>query len=116
MFGISIAIIIPLLSIVVYTTRLAIGKVLWRLDIRFDNKKWASRMKWKRRKRNWRRWWVGWERDGRTASTDDVALVEKGNGRRFWGWPKRGIGVGSNAEAGDTEKGEAVVVELNGTG
>ena len=111
MFGISLAIIVPLLSIVVYTTRLAISKVLWRLDNKFSELRWYRRMRWKRRKNNWKRWWAGDTKEGKVESGIMASNGEKRKGG--WGISWRGKRELEGAN-GDTEKGESVHVEANG--
>lgn len=67
MFVVSIAVIVPLIGLVVYTTRLAIGKVFTRLNQRIETRKWFHQVTWQRRRQAFQKRWEG--DDGENASS-----------------------------------------------
>jgi hypothetical protein len=124
MFGISVAIIIPLLSIVVYTTRNAIGQLVSKLDERYLQKRWRRARNFSRRKNRWRVWWNrDWKGEAGGSQRSEGSLV-KGIGRaeqgKWWRVWSRGKGIGLDTGGGrrnlDTEKGEAIQVDVEANG
>jgi hypothetical protein len=103
MFVVSIAVIVPLIGLVVYTTRRAIWKVIWRLDQSLMNHSWFGRLRWERKKKLLRKKVEEWEGEGVSSVAD---MDEKGFERRkvgFWR-KKNGIPV-VDAEKGATVNG-----------
>jgi hypothetical protein len=100
MFGISLAVILPMIALVIYTTRLSIAKVIIRVEKRIMDWKWFHRIRWQRKKKIWRRHWE--EKDGDYASSSGAAEDKEQAKKRVPFWRK---GVGK--EMVDTEKGVA---------
>lgn len=127
MFGVSVAIIVPLLGVVVYTTRLAIRKLIIRITNRFRIKR-----------SNTIEWWEGDRYDGdmggRSESRKSLLvngqnndIMANGNeekekkkvsGLGSWWRSKKGDGNTNISAMRDAEKGEAasVYIEANGKG
>ncbi|KAH7354813.1 hypothetical protein BKA65DRAFT_229070 [Rhexocercosporidium sp. MPI-PUGE-AT-0058] len=84
MFVVSIAVIVPLMGLVVYTTRLAIAKVLLRVEQRIVSRKWFHQIMWQRRKETLTNKWE--DDDGENASSDtEVPQTEPGVSKlKFW--------------------------------
>jgi predicted tellurium resistance membrane protein TerC len=84
MFGISIAIIFPMVLLVIYTTRLSITKVIVRLEKRIVNWKWFHKIRWERQKKDMKKRWE--ENDGDYASSSGVAEEKEQAKKRvpFW--------------------------------
>jgi hypothetical protein len=84
MFVVSIAVIVPLIGLVVYTTRRAIGKVIWRIEQSLMNERWFHKLRWERKKKLFKRKWE--EREGVSSM---VGMNEKGVGRTRFGFLRR---------------------------
>jgi len=131
MFGISVAVIVPLLSLVIYTTRLAIMNLLKRNQKKAGSKKWTSELKWGWKKKAWRDKWEGGREAMSASSTAEIGDMGKGkeavmvtdtenvkeNENKRWSWwtrkekdNVRGIDVDH------AEKGVVSVEETNGKG
>ena len=67
MFIIAIAVIVPLMGLVVYTTRHAIGKVAQRIQQRMRTRKWFQQITWHRQLQTFGKKWDG--DDGENASS-----------------------------------------------
>lgn len=103
MFVVSIAVIVPLIGLVVYTTRRAIGKVIWRLDQSLMNHSWFGRLRWERKKKLLKRKWEEREGEGVSSVAD---MDEKGFERRKVGfWRKKNAIHIVDAEKGATVNG-----------
>jgi hypothetical protein len=105
MFVVSIAVIVPLIGLVVYTTRRAIGKVIWRLDQSLMNHSWFRRLRWERKKKLLRRKWEEREGEGVSSVAD---MDEKGFGferRKVGFWRKKNATPVVDAEKGTTVNG-----------
>jgi hypothetical protein len=101
MFVVSIAVIVPLIGLVVYTTRRAIRKVVWRVEQSLMNHSWFGRLRWERKKKLLRKKWE--EREGEGVSS--VADMDE---KRF---ERRKVGLWRNKNAipvVDAEKGATV--------
>jgi hypothetical protein len=103
MFVVSIAVIVPLIGLVVYTTRRAIGKVIWRLDQNLMNHRWFGRLRWERKKKILKRKWEEREGEGVSSVAD---MDEKGFERRKVGfWRKKNASPVVDPEKGATVNG-----------
>jgi hypothetical protein len=100
MFVISIAVILPMFLLVIYTTRLSIAKVIMRLEKRILDWKWFHNIRSQRKRKMWRK--QREEKDGDYASSSGVAEDKEQAKKRVPFWRK---GVGK--EAVDAEKGAA---------
>ena len=105
MFVLSIAVIIPLIGLVVYTTRRAIVKVLWRLDQSLMNLSGHGRLRWERKKKLLRKKVDEWEGEGVSSVAD---IDEKGSGfegRKMGFWRKKNASPVVDVEKGVTVNG-----------
>jgi hypothetical protein len=100
MFVISIAVILPMFLLVIYTTRLSIAKVIMRLEKRILDWKWFHNIRWQRKQKMWRKQWE--EKDGDYASSSGVAEDKEQVKKRVPFWRKR-----VEKEVVDAEKGAA---------
>jgi len=100
MFGISMAVILPMFLLVIYTTRLSIAKVIMRMEKRISDWKWFHEIRWQRKKKMLRKQWE--ENDGDYASSSGVAEEKEQAKKRVPFWRKR-VGKGVL----DAEKGAA---------
>ena len=84
MFGISLAIIFPMVLLVIYTTRLSITKVIVRLETRIVNWKWFHKIRWERQRKDMKKRWE--EKDCDYASSSGVAEEKEQAKKRvpFW--------------------------------
>ncbi|PVH87563.1 hypothetical protein DL98DRAFT_649198 [Cadophora sp. DSE1049] len=89
MFVVSIAVIVPLMGLVVYTTRHAIGKVAKRIHQRIRTRTWFQQITWQRRVQTFGKKWEG--DDGENASSvtevpqSEPEEIEKSGLRlKFW--------------------------------
>ena len=98
MFGISMAVILPMFLLVIYTTRLSIAKFLIRMEKRILDWKWFHKIRWERKKKILRKQWE--EKDGDYASSSGITENKERAKKRVPFWRK---GVGK--EVLDTEKG-----------
>jgi hypothetical protein len=96
MFGISAAVIFPMLLLVVYTTRLSIAKVIMRLEKRIVNWKWFHNLRWERQQKEIIRQWE--EKEGDYASSSGVTDEKEQAEQRIPFWRRQ---VGREV---DTEK------------
>jgi hypothetical protein len=129
MFGISVAVIVPLLGLVIYTTRLAIMKLLKRNQEKAGSKKWTSELKWGWKKKAWRDKWEGGREAMSASSTAEIGDMGKEavmvtdtenvkeNGNKRWPWRNRkGKDNVRGIDVDHAEKGEVNVGETNGKG
>jgi hypothetical protein len=101
MFAVSLSVIVPLLGLVIYTTRLTIGKLTLRLEKRLVNRRLLQGMKWNRKKKELKEKWdeTGM---GSVSSTADRADVDHKNRKAgLWGRKRKA----TRDEILDTEKG-----------
>lgn len=84
MFGISVAIIFPMVLLVIYTTRVSITKVLRRLEKRVASWKWFHKLQWERQKRDLKKQLE--EKEGDYASSSGVSTEKEQAEKRvpFW--------------------------------
>jgi hypothetical protein len=100
MFVVSIAVIVPLIGLVVYTTRRAIWKVIWRVEQSLMDHSWFGRLRRGRKKKPLRKQWEG---EGFSSVAD---MDEKGFERRKVGfWRKKSAIPVVDAEKGATVNG-----------
>jgi hypothetical protein len=102
MFGISIAIIFPMVLLVIYTTRVSIAKVLGRLEKRIMNWKWFHNLGRERQKRDLKR--HSEEKDGDYASSSGISAEKEQAEKRVPFWRRQ---VGKEVVVVDAEKGVA---------
>ena len=98
MFGISAAIIFPLMLLVIYTTRVSIAKVLGRLENRVVSWKWFHKLHRERQKRELKKQLE--EKEGDYASSSGFSTEKEQAEKRVPLWR---VQVGR--EVVDTEKG-----------
>lgn len=85
MFVVSIAVIVPLLGLVVYTTRRAIGKVLLRLEQSIATWKWFPKFRWQRGRQMPMKECEEDDNDGDSdASVTDIEHEKRLSKLRFW--------------------------------
>jgi hypothetical protein len=129
MFGVSVAVIVPLLGLVIYTTRLSIMKLFKRNQLKAGSKKWTSELKWRWKKKAWRDKWEGGREAMSASSTAEIGDMGKEavmvtdtenvkeNWNKRWSWwsreEKHNVPV---IDADHAEKGEVNVEETNGKG
>ena len=100
MLLVSIAVIVPLIGLVVYTTRRALGKVIWRLDQSLMNHSWFGMQRLEGKTKLLRRKWEEREGEGVSSVAD---IDEKGFERRKVGfWRKKSAIPVVDAEKGAT--------------
>lgn len=110
MFVVSIAVIVPLIGLVVYTTRRAIAKVIRRLDQSLINHRWLGRQRWERKKKNLRKKVDEWEGEGFSSVAD---MDEKGSEKRKLGfWRKKNVAATVDVEKGVTVNGVEEVEQV----
>jgi hypothetical protein len=103
MFVVSIAVIVPLIGLVVYTTRRAIWKVIWRVEQSLMDHSWFGGLRWERKKKPLRKKWEEREGEGFSSVAD---MDEKGFERRKVGfWRKKSAIPVVDAEKGATVNG-----------
>ena len=129
MFGISVAVIVPLLGLVIYTTRLAIMKLLKRNQKKADNRKWANKLRWRWKKKAWRDKWEGGREAMSASSAAEVGNMEKEavlvtdkenvkeNGNKRWSlWGRKEKDDVRIIDVDHAEKGEVSVEKTHGKG
>lgn len=84
MFGISVAIIFPMVLLVIYTTRVSIAKVLRRLEKRVGIWKWFHDLKLERKKRDLKKQWEEKEGDYASSSGFSTEKEQAENRVPFW--------------------------------
>lgn len=97
MFVVSIAVIVPLIGLVVYTTRLAIAKVFLRLEQRIATWKWFHPTTWERLKETLKKRWEGYDGENVSSDTEVPQTKLEVSRLRFWKSRKKLVE--------DTEKG-----------
>ncbi|KAH6723387.1 hypothetical protein BKA61DRAFT_10492 [Leptodontidium sp. MPI-SDFR-AT-0119] len=97
MFVVSIAVIVPLIGLVVYTTRLAIAKVFLRLEQRIATWKWFHPITWERLKETLKKRWEGYDGENVSSDTEVPQTKLEVSRLRFWKSRKKLVE--------DTEKG-----------
>jgi predicted tellurium resistance membrane protein TerC len=100
MFGISIAIIFPMVLLVIYTTRLSITKVIIRLKKRVVSWKWFHMIRWERQRKEMKRQWE--EKDGDYASSSGFVEEKEQAKKRVPFWRRQ---VEKESVIVDAEKG-----------
>ena len=104
MFGLSIAIIFPMVLLVIYTTRVSIAKVVLRMEKRLFGWKWWNNLAWQRKRQGWVR--RSEDKDGEYASSSGVEEEKEEALKRVPFW-RRGVGqeeVSTDAEMGTNGK------------
>jgi hypothetical protein len=86
MFGISMAVILPMFLLVIYTTRLSIAKFLIRMEKRILDWKWFHKIRWERKKKILRKQWE--EKDGDYASSSGITENKERAKKRVPFWRK----------------------------
>ena len=99
MFGLSIAIIFPMVLLVIYTTRVSIAKVVLRMEKRVFSWQWWNNLGWQRTKQGWMR---KSEENGEYASSSGVEEEKEEALKRVPFWRRR---VGKEEVSHDAEKG-----------
>jgi hypothetical protein len=108
MFAVSVSVIVPLIGLVIYTTRAAIRKLFDKIKKRIALRRLVPKMKWSRRKKGIREKWDGSGVGSNSSTADLMDIRNKPKRRPIWRRKKKA----SNQEVGDSEKGiqtEAVV-------